>query len=201
MFLGAPEKNIDSNVWQIIYEALDSNSAININYLAEGKNEEESYTVKPYQMIYDNGLWELWGECINAGHKGKKIFNLSRISKAVIRAMIAKFELPDNYNFLNTLSGHFGCYNDGRLKRYKIKFAKDSYAWLYSKDRIWGDNQSIEETEEGFLLIFEASQFKPILRWVLGWGDEVLPVEPAELVTEWTNKVIKMSEKIQNKKP
>lgn len=192
-FTGAPEKNIDSNVWKTIYEALDSNSAININYLAEGRIEEESYTIKPFQMIFDNGLWELWGECLNVNHKGRKLFNLSRISRVSIRGLIERFELPDDYDFLQTVSGSFGCYNDNNLLKYKIRFEKDSYAWLYSKDRIWGDNQSIEETEDGYILSFEASQLKPILRWVLGWGNEAEPLEPAKLVSEWKEKVRKMS--------
>ena len=195
-FTGAPEKNIDSNVWKTIYEALDSNSAINIKYRAEGRTEEETYTIKPFQMIFDNGLWELWGECLNANHKGRKLFNLSRISRVSISGLIEKFELPADYDFLQTVSGSFGCYNDNNLLKYKIRFEKDSYAWLYTKDRIWGDNQSIEETENGYILSFEASQFKPILRWVLGWGPDAEPLEPAKLVSEWKEKVRKMSLKI-----
>ena len=195
-FTGAPEKNIDSDIWKTIYEALDSNSVININYLAEGRTEEETYKIKPFQMIFDNGLWELWGECINANNKGRKLFNLSRISRVTISGLTAKFELPDDYDFLQTVSGFFGCYNDNNLQKYKIRFEKGSYAWLYTKDRIWGDNQSIEETENGYILSFEASQFKPILRWVLGWGNEAEPLEPAKLVSEWKEKVRKMSLKI-----
>ena len=109
---------------------------------------------------------------------------------------MGKFELPADYNFLQTLSGNFGCYNDGKQKVYKIKFQKDSYAWLYSKDRIWGDKQKIRETKDGFVLSFEASQYKPILRWVLGWGDEVEPLEPAELVDEWKAKIRNIAKKI-----
>lgn len=195
-FTGAPEKNIDSNVWKTIYEALDSNSAINIKYLAEGRTEEEIYKIKPFQMIFDNGLWELWGECLNVNHKGRKLFNLSRISRVSISGLIERFELPDDYDFLQTVSGSFGCYNDNNLLKYKIRFEKDSYAWLYTKDRIWGDNQAVEETESGYILSFEASQFKPILRWVLGWGNEAEPLEPAKLVSEWKEKVRKMSLKI-----
>ena len=29
--------------------------------------------------------------------------------------------------------------------------------------------------------------------WVLGWGDEAMPLEPAELVSEWKEKVSKMA--------
>ena len=89
-------------------------------------------------------------------------------------------------------------FENGKLnpRLYKIKFPKDSYAWLYSKDRTWGGNQTIEETESGYILSFEASQFKPVLRWILGWGDEAAPLEPPELVAEWKEKVRKMAERV-----
>lgn len=198
VFLGAPEINIDTKVWNTIYEAMDTNSVINITYLAEGKTEEKSYTVKPFQMIYDNGLWELWGECLDPSDKGRKLFNVSRISHVSVRAMIGKFILPEDYDFLKTLSGSFGCYNDDKLQHYKIKFKKDSYAWLYSKNRIWGDNQTVEETKEGFILDFEAKQFKPILRWILGWGKDAEPLEPARLVKRWKEEVLAMAENVES---
>ena len=196
MFLGAPESTIDSKIWEEIFDAMDTFSAINIHYTPEGKTKEQTYSVKPYQLIFDNGSWDLWGECFTPGHEGKKLFNLSRITRVSVRSMMGKFFLPADYNFLQTLSGNFGCYNDGKQKVYKIKFQKDSYAWLYSKDRIWGDKQKIRETKDGFVLSFEASQYKPILRWVLGWGDEVEPLEPAELVDEWKAKIRNMAKKI-----
>ena len=197
LFLGAPEATISTRIWETIYDAMDKNSAIDIHYTAEGRDKEETYTVYPYQLIFDNGSWDLWGECLTAGHKGKRLFNLSRISHVATRAMIKTFELPDDYDFLTTMSGNFGCYNDGKQKVYKIKFQKDSYAWTYSKDRIWGDNQKIEEAEDGYILSFEASQFKPVLRWVLGWGDEAEPVEPVELVDEWKKKIKKIAKKFK----
>ena len=196
LFLGAPESTIDSKIWEEIFDAMDTFSAINIHYTPEGKTKEQTYSVKPYQLIFDNGSWDLWGECFTPGHEGKKLFNLSRITRVSVRSMMGKFFLPADYNFLQTLSGNFGCYNDGKQKVYKIKFQKDSYAWLYSKDRIWGDKQKIRETKDGFVLSFEASQYKPILRWVLGWGDEAEPLEPAELVDEWKAKIRNMAKKI-----
>lgn len=112
-----------------------------------------------------------------------RLFNLSRISRVSILELAGKFVLPKNYSFKNSVVGNFGCFNDENPQVYKIEFPKGSYAWLYSKDRIWGGNQTIEETEDGNILSFEASQSKPILRWVLGWGgNEAEPLEPADLV-------------------
>ena len=196
LFLGAPEANIKKETWDKIYQAMGTNSIVQIQYTSEGKSNSETYKVQPFQLIFDNGIWELWSYCLTNKHEGMKLFNLSRISSIHILELSKKFILPRDYNFLNSLSGNFGCYNDGNKLLFKIQFAKNSYAWLYSKDRIWGDSQEVEETDDGFVLSFEAYQFKPILRWVLGWADEVTPLEPAELVTEWKEKIRKLAGKI-----
>ena len=195
LFMGAPEANIQKETWEKIYKAMGTNSILQIEYTPEGKNKSETYKVQPFQLIFDNGIWELWAYCLRQKHEGMKLFNLSRISSVAILELAGKFVLPKNYTFKNFVVGNFGCFNDENPQIYKIKFPKDSYAWLYSKDRIWGGNQSIEETDNGYILSFEASQFKPILRWILGWGDEAVPLEPPELVAEWKEKVIKMARK------
>ena len=196
IFMGAPEADIKQENWESIYRAMHSNTPIKLYYIPEGKKGKSIYRVQPYQLIFDNGCWDLWAECIDQGNRGKRLFNLSRICKMEVLERAEKFSLPSDYDFLRTMSGNFGCYNDWDLKRYKILFRKDSYAWLFSKDRIWGDNQSTEESDEGFIINFEATQFKPVLRWVLGWGDEVEPLEPPELVAEWKSKIKKMAEKL-----
>ena len=150
--------------------------------------------MRPYQLIFDNGCWELWAQSLKQKHEGMRLFNLSRINDIEIQD--ASFSLPADYNFMNKVTGSFGCYRDECQKLYKIKFLKDSYAWLYSKDRVWGDNQTVEEIQDGYILSFEANQYKPILRWVLGWGDEVEPIEPEELVTEWKNKIMNITKKL-----
>lgn len=193
LFMGAPEANIYKETWEKIYKAMGTNSILQIEYTPEGKTKSETYKVQPFQLIFDNGIWEMWSYSLKRNHEGMRLFNLSRLSTVHVLELAGKFVLPKNYNFLHSVVGNFGCYNDETPRLYKIKFPKGSYAWLYSKDRIWGGNQNIEETDGGFILSFEASQFKPVLRWLLGWGNEAEPLAPAELVSEWKEKVSKMA--------
>lgn len=194
VFMGAPEANLKKETWDTIYKAMKTNSPLKITYTSEGKKESTVYGIRPYQLIFDNGCWELWAQSLKQKHEGMRLFNLSRINDIEIQE--ATFSLPQDYNFMNQVTGSFGCYRDEIQKLYKIRFMKESYAWLYSKDRVWGDNQTGEETQDGYILSFEANQFKPILRWILGWGDEVEPIEPEELVTEWKNKILNMTKKL-----
>ena len=198
LFMGAPEADIKKETWDKIYKAMGTNAILQIEYTPEGKIKSEIYKVQPYQLIFDNGIWELWAYCLRQKHEGMRLFNLSRISSAGILELAGKFVLPKNYSFKNFVVGNFGCFNDEKPQVYKIKFPKDSYAWLYSKDRIWGAKQTIEECDDGYILSFEASQFKPILRWILGWGKDAEPLEPADLVKSWKDAVHEMAEQIES---
>jgi predicted DNA-binding transcriptional regulator YafY len=198
LFMGAPEANIKTETWEKIYKAMGTNAVLQIEYTSERKNKSEIYKVQPYQLIFDNGIWDLWAYCLRQKHEGMRLFNLSRISSVAILELAGKFVLPKNYTFKNFVVGNFGCFNDENPQIYKIKFPKDSYAWLYSKDRIWGAKQTIEECDDGYILSFEASQFKPILRWILGWGKDAEPLEPADLVKCWKDAVHEMAEKIES---
>ena len=199
LFMGAPEADIKNEIWDKIYKAMGTNAVLQIEYTSEGKTKSETYKVQPYQLIFDNGIWELWAYCLRQKHEGMRLFNLSRISSVGILELAGKFVLPKNYTFKNFVVGNFGCFNDENPQIYKIKFPKDSYAWLYSKDRIWGAKQTIDECDDGYILSFEASQFKPILRWILGWGKDAEPLEPADLVKCWKDAVHEMAEKIDSK--
>ena len=196
LFMGAPESDIKKETWDKIYKAMGTNAVLQMDYTPEGKSKSETYKVQPYQLIFDNGIWELWAYCLRQKHEGMRLFNLSRISHVAILELAGKFVLPKNYSFKNYVVGNFGCFNDENPQVYKIKFPKGSYAWLYAKDRIWGAKQTIEETEDGNTLSFVASQLKPILRWVLGWGNEAEPLEPADLVKCWKDAVYKMAKKV-----
>lgn len=196
IFMGAPAANVQSDIWEIIHFAMMEYKIVLINYIAEDRKEPSQYTVKPYQLIFDNGFWELWGESTTFEHKGKRLFNLSRILDVQVIETAEKFELPENYDFRSTLAGCFGCYNDNIIENYSIKFKKGSYAYKYIKDRIWGEFQEIRETEGGYILEFEATQYKPILRWVLGWGPDAEPLEPQKLVDEWKEKIREMGKMI-----
>ena len=198
LFMGAPEADIKNEIWDKIYKAMGTNAVLQIEYTPEGKNKSETYKVQPYQLIFDNGIWELWAYCLRQKHEGMRLFNLSRISSVGILELAGKFVLPKNYTFKNFVVGNFGCFNDENPQAYKIKFSKDSYAWLYSKNRIWGAKQTIEECDDGYILSFEASQFKPILRWILGWGKDAEPLEPADLVKCWKDTVLEMAEQIES---
>ena len=66
----------------------------------------------------------------------------------------------------------------------------------------WADNQTIEiDKKEGAVkLVFTTSQWIPVLRWVLSFGENARPLEPDWFVEEWKTNIIKMFDFKNNKK-
>lgn len=194
IFLGAPASNVKDEIWSKIYEAMEKNYQIVIEYKSSESSGCTRQAVQPYQLIFDNGIWDLWGF---AGKKMKRtIFNLSRIKSVEIRDD-SPFNLPSDFDFHNMTPGTFGCFFDfdGEMTNYKIKFKKGSYAENFVSERVWGKNFQLTKDESGTILSFDDNQFLPILRWILGWGADAEPIEPENLVSAWKNEIKKMNEK------
>ena len=62
------------------------------------------------------------------------------------------------------------------------------------REDIWADNQTIEiDKKEGAVkLVFTTSQWIPVLRWMLSFGENARPLEPDWFVEEWKTNIIKM---------
>lgn len=194
MFLGAPATTIGDNIWNTIFSAMEKNCHIVIEY--DMQTEIIKRGIQPYQLIFDNGIWDLWGfDCVK---RRRQLYNVSRIKSVELRN--EPFELPADYDFKNETPGTFGCFRDygseKTMTHYKLFFKKDSYAGIFAKDRVWGNNLQVEENETGTIISFDNNQFLPILRWVLGWGADVRPLEPEKLVTEWKNEIARMAKEI-----
>lgn len=195
IFLGAPASVVQDEIWSKIYEAMEENFQIVIEYKSSESSECTKQAVQPYQLIFDDGIWDLWG--FDGKKRKRTLFNLSRIKSVEIKKKSDKFVLPEDFDFFNVTPGTFGCFFDfdGEMANYKIHFAKGSYAENYVGERIWGKNFQITKDENGTIISFDDNQFLPILRWILGWGADAKPLEPENLVSAWKNEIKKMNAK------
>lgn len=195
IFLGAPASNVQDEIWSKIYEAMEENFHIVIEYQPAGSSKPVSRGVQPYQLVFDDGIWDLWGfDCVK---RQRTIFNLSRIKSVEIRKDADKFNLPKDFDFLNMTPGTFGRFFDfnGKMTNYKIHLAKGSYAESLATERVWGKNFQTATDKTGTVLSFEGNQFLPVLRWILSWGADAEPLEPKKLVSAWKNEIKKMNSK------
>ena len=192
IFLGAPAAEINDEVYENIFEAMEHNYQIEIEY--EKKKSDGSMTrgVLPYQLIYDNGTWDLWAKDNSDGKGVVKLFNLHKIKSVKIRKDVDKFTLPKDFNFKTSTPGTFGSWRNTNFQDYKIRLNKHKYVAEFVEGKEWGINTKIYDEGDFRYLEFNNNQEDVILRWVLGWGEDATPLAPQSLVDKWKKKVAQM---------
>ena len=189
IFVGAPNTQVPAETWRIIDKALRENRVITFDYISNVEKESKGRMVQPWQLIFDDGNWNLHG--LNVVKHVAHRYSLEKMKNLKITNDV--FTLPKDYDFRNLTRGSFGCMADDDFQDYKIHL--HGYAARYAKTKVWGDNQTITSDKrnpgpdgDGIILTFRTNQLMCVQRWVWKWADEALPIEPKELVDDWLEK-------------
>ena len=189
IFVGAPNKEIPAETWRIIDKALKENRVITFDYISNAENKSKPRQVQPWQLIFDDGNWNLHGLDV-IKHKDRR-YTLDKIKNLKITNDV--FRLPNNYDFRKKTRGSFGCMCDEEFLDYKIHL--HGYASRYAQNKVWGENQTVVPDKnnpgpdgDGIILSFRTNQLMCVQRWVWKWADEAFPLEPKQLVDDWYAK-------------
>ena len=190
-----PKQLIDEGLVEKILEAIKNNYLLDFNYYSKWEPEERHRKIMPFQLVFDGGSIFLYG----AGSKtpdNPRLFKLSKMHN--VQVIIShSFELPDNFRFREAFEkGRFGAFQYDEAYDFKIEFSGDARSIV--RECIWADNQIIEENQkaETTTISFTSSQWIPIFRWLLSFGENAYPLEPDWFVEQWKETVRKMSEKV-----
>ena len=189
IFIGAPNKDIPAETWRIIDKALQENRVITFDYQSLTDSKPSNRRVQPWQLIYDNGNWNLHG--LDIIKNGRRRYSLGEMKNIQLTKEV--FTLPKDYDFRKMTRGSFGCMCHDSFLDFKIHL--HGYAARYAKNRIWGENQTIEADNknpgpdgDGIILNFRSNQLYSIRRWTWQWADEAFPLAPQELVDDWMER-------------
>lgn len=188
-FIGMEPVQISNEVWENIETALAKNQYITFDYsFYSGNEESKQYTIEPWQLLYYQGMWSLYGKDLK--EKKAKFFNLPLISNVEVRK--ESFEPPKDSDYLKQAKGNFGRYISSETFTFKLKITSDITA-NYIKTYKWTDDQKFETQDDGSVIMsFTSNQYYPVLNWVLSHGQWITPLEPAKLVEEWKENLIGM---------
>ena len=191
-----PKQLIDETVVEKILEAIKNNYLLDFNYFSKWEPEERHRKIMPFQLVFDSGSLFLYG----AGSKTPENPRLFKLSKMHDVQVITShtFELPDNFGFHEEFEkGRFGAFQYDEAYDFKIEVSGDARSIV--RECIWADNQIIEENQKAATttISFTSSQWIPVFRWLLSFGENASPLEPDWLVEQWKQSVRKMSEKIK----
>ena len=189
IFVGAPNKEIPAETWRLIDQALQKNLVITFDYQSLTDKKPSNRRVQPWQLIYDNGNWNL--HALDVVKKGRRRYSLSEMKNIKLTKEV--FSLPKDYDFRKMTMGSFGCMCHDYYLDFKIHL--HGYASRYAKNRLWGENQTIVADKknpgpdgDGIILSFRSNQLYSIQRWTWQWADEAFPLEPKELVDDWIER-------------
>jgi predicted DNA-binding transcriptional regulator YafY len=178
---------VSGKVWDTITTGLRENRIIAFEYL--GLNDEKYLPrrVRPYQLLFDNGLWFLYGYAEE--RRAPRIFSLPRIKDTLLTGDF--FKLPADFDYReNNGDSRFGIFAGGKKQQYRIALYEEAIPWVM--DRRWAADQRIETKGDRCIVSFSSAQFNKVLEWVLSQGCAAKPLEPEELVDAWKNNIREM---------
>ena len=191
-----PKPLIDDGVVEKILEAIKNNYLLDFNYFSKWEPEERHRKIMPFQLVFDAGSMFLYGASAKDKKPSPRLFTISKMHNVQVITSHT-FELPENFRFHEEFEqGRFGAFQYDEAYDFKIEFLGDARSVV--RECIWADNQIIEENQkEGRTIIsFTSSQWIPVFRWLLSFGENAHPLEPDWLVAQWKQSVRKMSEKV-----
>ena len=191
-----PKQLIDKGVEEKILEAIKNNYLLDFNYFSKWEPEERHRKIMPFQLVFDSGSMYLYAASSNPRVPGPRLYKLSKMHNVEL-IKSRTFELPANYRFReNFEEGRFGAFQYDEAYDFKLEFSGGARSTV--RECVWSDNQIVEENQkEGTTVIsFTSSQWIPIFRWLLSFGENARPLEPDWLVEQWKESIRKMSEKV-----
>ena len=116
IFVGAPNKDIPAETWRLIDKALQENLVINFDYKSLTDTKPSKRRVQPWQLIYDNGNWNL--HALDIIKNGRRRYSLNEMKNIQLTKEV--FRLPKDYDFRKMTMGSFGCMCHDKTLSYKI---------------------------------------------------------------------------------
>ena len=181
---------VDKELWEALCAGLRENRAIVFDYQAEWNKPGQNLTVYPWQLLFDSGAWYLyaWSKKRNA----TRLYALSRMNAVTLTD--ERFTLPKEYDYCKKNTGsYFGVFSGEKSYHFRVVFYGNFVLW--ARERLWAEDQKIEEIADGVIVDFTSTQYGKVIEWVLSKGSYAEPLEPKKLVEEWREHITKMRQK------
>ena len=113
-----PTAPVPNELWNVITKALRENRVLAFEYLGAYDDGYNARRVRPYQLLFDTGVWYLYGYAEE--RKATRVFSLCRIRNVAPTGDC--FSLPGNFDYRTDNAGsYFGVF--ASQEKYKFKIA------------------------------------------------------------------------------
>jgi predicted DNA-binding transcriptional regulator YafY len=177
------------DIYNTIQRAIRKKTKLAISYSSLFEKEQIETTLNPYHLLYKKRAWYVIG--FSSLHKSVRTFNLGRIQKT--EPLDTRFTDGDNFDVCEYLGRAWCLIPEGKLYDIKLKFSPlvahnvAEVQWHSTQDAQWQDDGSV-------ILNFRIDGLGEISWWILGYGDQVQVLAPAELRKKLLEKALKFIE-------
>jgi predicted DNA-binding transcriptional regulator YafY len=165
----APEHHREASPWlPMLQRAVIQERVLRVRYHSFSSDEVTEREIEPYYLVFYGGDWHLVGYC--RLRESIRDFRCGRIRAADLTA--DHFERPE----------HVSNWPDGErppgqevhvwIEAASVPWARETQAYGFRRE---------EATEGGSVFIFEASDLKRLLPWIMSWGMAARVLSPPEL--------------------
>ena len=177
--------------------AMENKKVCKLTYQSLWNQKATQFYIKPLKLFSKNDTIYLHAQMAKAPGKIYKepdydpLLVVHRMQN--IEVTDTSFEFPENFDFEKMFNRNFGVMKEDA---FQIKIEFSGYAAKHVRERIWSEDQVINEKGDGVLeLTFTATSDIEALSWVLSFGHEARVLEPdwfVEDVREELKKIIQM---------
>jgi len=168
--------DIEPDIQQQVYDALLLNRRLNLTYQPRWREESKTYEINPLGLVFKDGITYL--VCSMWDYPDIRLLTLHRVLTA--HMLDIPSATPDGFNLDEYIaSGELDFAVGGSIK---LKALISENLSFHLGERPLSDDQLIEKDEDEDLVLSATVQDTNELRWwLLGFGDQVEVLEPAEL--------------------
>jgi predicted DNA-binding transcriptional regulator YafY len=159
-------------------EAWVSQHQILIRYKALAEEEPTERVIEPY--FIEPAAPGHSSYVIAYSHRvhAVRIFKFERIED--IRILEDTYAIPPDFDAIDYLSSSWGIVVDGEVETIKLRFSPQIARII--AETVWHPSQVQEPQDDGALIMtLKVTNTIDLRAWILGWGEEVEVLEPAEL--------------------
>jgi predicted DNA-binding transcriptional regulator YafY len=159
-------------------EAVLRKQRCRVEYRTPSRPEPKTYDFDPYRLLFVGGGLYVVGSVPQ--HTGTATLAIERLHSLTLSK--TQFEVDPTFDPQKCRRDAFGVSGHDPV-HVVLRFREDQAP--YVRERLWHPSQTLTELPGGGIeLSFRAGGHFEIRRWVLGWGDAVEVVSPAELRSE-----------------
>lgn len=179
----SPAASVDAGLHAQLCRSIAGRRKLRMNYFTASSGRQSERVIHPYHLYMARGEWILIAhdQSKSADDAPIRCFNIARISG--LQELIGRethFQIAPTFDAKQYVREMFTAERGDELHEVAIWF--DAHQARYIRERIWHEDQTIEEGADGALTLhFRASGLGEVARWTLSYGKCARVVAPPQL--------------------